>query len=41
MKLLGTSDLNYATRVMLNEVKLNIVKGFHRLVLDLEKKPLD
>jgi hypothetical protein len=41
MKLLGTSDLNYAKRVMLSEVNLNIVKEFHRVVLDLEKKPLD
>jgi hypothetical protein len=41
LKLLGTNDLNYATRVMLSEVKLNIVKEFHRLVPNLVKKPLD
>ncbi len=41
VKLLETSDLNYATKVMLSEVKLNIVKEFHRLVLHLEKEPLD
>ncbi len=41
MKLLGTSDLNYPTRVMLSEIKLNIVQKFQRLVPDLEKNPLD